>query len=268
MEKLTIYKEEKSNLSEVDFVKDTYNQVAIRKIDSYEFTKQFGMLITTICAKMGIKHEISQIYKSDIKEMILSRFKNLSLNEIDFAFKLERYGNYVDEKGQISRTEHFHDFNTVYISTILTKYIDWKRKTKLDHNITRIEPKPEITQKEKDFWISKGVLECFDYFLEHRLIMDGKIYVYDILYDMGLLPTDPEYKKKVYAEAVEVIEFEYSNKKAVSLDDKKNIREVLEEITKPKSGKAITKAKELVLLRYFREVSANEDSIDEFKNRF
>lgn len=262
---LIVYDENKSNLSQVAFVKDTLSHTKIREIDSYEFTKQIGILLPKIKVQMGIKHEISDIYKSDLKEMILSRFKNLSLNEIDFAFKLERYGEYRDEKGLESRTEHFHEFNTVYCSTVLGKYVDWKRKTKLKHNIEKKESQQSVSEKEKQYWINRGVNECLNFFEEHGTLMPGKLYIYEVLYDMDFLPKDSDYKKKIYKDAKEVIEFEIQSKKAKSISDKKKMKDILNDIQTPKSGTVINKSKELILLEFFRKIYRNPIELENLR---
>lgn len=265
---LIVYNENKTNLSSVAFLKDTFSQEKIRNIDGYEFTKQIGILLSKIKVQMGIKHEISDIYKTDIKEMILSRFKNLSLNEVEFAFKLERYGEYKDKNGLESRTEHFHDFNTVYCSTVLGKYVDWKRKTKSTHNIHQKEGSMTMNEKEKQYWINKGVTSCLEYFEEHRFIEQGKVFVYEILYDDGYLPTDPEFKRKMYADAQEVMRLEYSDKKAKSRQEKIEIKNIISEIESKKNGKVITRAKELVLNKFFRDLTNDPKRLSEFKTKY
>jgi hypothetical protein len=265
---LILYDENKTNLSEVPFVRDTLAQEKIRNINSYDLIKQIGMLLSKIKVQMGIKHEISDVYKTDIREMIQNRFKNLSLNEIDYAFKLERYGEYKDEKGLESRTEHFHDFNTVYCSTVLGKYVEWKRNLKLKHNISKIEKPVSATEKEKQFWINKGVNECLDYFEEHRSIMDGKLYIYEVFYDMDLLPKDPDYKKKMYADAKEVVEFEIQSTKPTNLAHRKSMDQTLKEIQRPKSGILINKAKELVLLDFLRKLFRDVNEVKKLKEKF
>lgn len=259
---LVIYQEAKNNLSEIAFLKDLSTQKKIRDIDSYEFTKQLSLLFSKINIQLGIKNPISEIHKADIKELILMRFKSLSLNEIEYGFKLERYG--VLEP----KTEHFHDFNAVYISEVLNKYLNWKRKTKSEHNIVAKLPKERTTEKEKQYWINKGVSECVEHYEKTFTIMDGKLYVYEILYDLGMLPNDNEYKKKKYNEAKEVIEFEISSTKNKSLSHKKEMDEILKEIQLPKSGKLINKAKELILLEFFRVLTKDEVKLEEFKQRF
>lgn len=259
---IIVYKEEISNLSEVAFVRDTMKQTKIREIDSYEFKKQLAIVLTKINAQMGIKHEISPIYKTDISEMILSRFKNLSLNELEYAFKLERFGEFDD------RTDHYHDFNTVYCSTILAKYVEWKRNVKIKHKISNEIEEKEASEEEKKYWTDKAVRSCLEHFIENRDVGECRAHVYDILYDMDYLSKDVEFKKKMYQQAVEVLEFEYSNKKPSNLKEKKTFKTVLEQIKLPKNEKVVIKAKELVLNKFFRELTANKNDFENFSNKF
>jgi len=262
MNNIAIYDNNKTDLAEVAFVRDVQNQTRISKMDSYEFKKQVAHVISDASLHIGLTVPILDIYKTDIKEMILRRFKALSLNEIAYAFKLERYGTFG------AKTEHYQEFNAQYVMTVIEKYINWKRETKIKHNISAQQKPMTISEQEKKLWVNKGVTECLDYFEEHRSIMGGKIYVYDVFFDEGMLPTDVAFKNKMYAEAKEVVEFEQSNKKATSRDEKIKIKNILKEIQLPKSGKVISKAKEMILAQFLRDTSANEKSWEELKEQF
>lgn len=112
------------NASPVAFLKKKQSRIVdIEKGD--EFFMTLGIMFTKIANLGGIKGEISEINKQDISKMILRRNKALSLEEIYFAFELERYGVYEE------KTSHFQLFNADYVSTILNKYKKWKTTTKV-----------------------------------------------------------------------------------------------------------------------------------------
>jgi hypothetical protein len=96
------------------------------------------LLMTRICVLSGIKEEIDNLNAQDISKMILSRYKTLSVFEINKAFELERYSAY-DRK-----TDHFQLFNAEYVGEILKKYQNWKKRQYREQNI----PMPDQLVKE------------------------------------------------------------------------------------------------------------------------
>lgn len=111
-----------------------------------------GNTITSISILAGIKSAIDDLNKADIVDMLFNTFSDLSLEEIYFAFKNERYGNYEQ------KTKHFDLMNADYISEILKKYRIWKRTKKIEHNISKESQLklPEISEvkKKKDHYDS------------------------------------------------------------------------------------------------------------------
>jgi hypothetical protein len=263
MSNLAIYNENSQSLGTVAFIKNTSSQTLIRNItDSYEITKNISMFITVTTNRLGIKEALHNLDKADITEMLLTKYKSISFDEIYYAFKMERYGDLGD------RIHHFQLFNTEYISQVLDKYIVWKRKMKIEHNISEQKKEVVVSEEEKQYWINKGVTECLEYFEENSSVMDGKLYVYDIFYDMGYLPTDLAYKNKIKKDAIDVIEFEQKSKRPSSVDEKKEIAFILADILKPKSGILIGKCKELVLLEFLRKLYWDSEKVMELKEKF
>ena len=107
------------------------------------FNDLLGAMFTKISVLAGIKGEIDQFTKQDISKMILSTFKELSLEELHKAFELERYGVYDD------KTDHFQLFDANYISQILKKYKKWKAKERLELNISQPVLEIKISEVEK-----------------------------------------------------------------------------------------------------------------------
>lgn len=265
MSDIVIFNEDSQSLGEVSFIKNTASQLKIRNADSYALTKEISHFITHATNRLGIKEATSKLDKSDILELVLTKYKNLSFDEIYYAFKMERHG-YLGE-----RIQHFQLFNAEYVSSVLDKYVPWKRQKMFDHKISiqKAQEEKEISKEEKQYWINLAVMECFFYYEETMAIMDGKTHnVYEILYDLDYLPKDVAYKQKMYKSAVEVLQMEYSTKKASSRDEKKQIKQVLADIHKPKYNKAILKAKELVLMEFFRNTIKNPEKLKQFKETF
>lgn len=138
-------------------------------------------MLTKITVLAGIKNKIDDLNKQDISKMILRRFKTLSLTEIYFAFEKERYSEY-DKK-----TDHFQLFNADYVSQVLNKYKNWKRETKITHNISApklMESNP-ISEKESDSIVEKGVQRMYDDFKKNGSVPVGCGYIYDFLLSKG-----------------------------------------------------------------------------------
>lgn len=112
--------------------------------------------------------------------MILKFYGNLSLEEIVYAFELERY-NQLDPK-----TEHFQLFNAEYVSTVLKKYKNWLAQVRFDNNLPISKPKEQInstSQKEKDAIMRNGCIRCYNEFKELGFIKEGNTHIYDHLID-------------------------------------------------------------------------------------
>lgn len=261
---LAIYNEKKMALGPVDFLNDVLHHVHVADMNSHERTKQFGIAFTAIAESMRITNPIDAFDKSDIKDLILTRFKRLSINEIYYAFKLERYVSYGEP------TKHYNRFNAQYVATVLEKYVLWKIDTRQKHNlsIAKEEEEKSVSEEEKQYWINRGVTSCLEHFIEHRSILDGKAYIYDILYELDYLPKDVEYKKRVHADAVEALKFEYENKKAKSTLDKKDIKLTLNEITNHGNEKVKIRCYNIALREFFQKLTSDEEKLEAFKKRF
>ncbi len=263
---LAVYKPEKISLGPVDFLNDVLEHTKLAAMDSYERTKQLAICFTAVAEAMKITNPITDFDKKEISELVLKRFKRLSINEVYYAFKLERFV----EMGE--PVKHYNRFDTQYVAQVLDKYVQWKISVRQKHNldIAKKEQGQSLTEKEKRYWINKGVTECLEYFIDKRAIMDGKSYVYHILYDMGFLPTDVEYKKRVHKDAVEAIEFEYSQKEARSLYEKNHIKEVLSKIHTKGYEKVTVQCHIIALREFFQKLTKEENKkeLEKFKKTF
>lgn len=263
MTNIQIYNKDTLNLSEVAFVRQTTNFIKIRNIkDAYKLSMSLAFVVAEASLHIGVKSKIEDITKKDIKDLILMRFKNLSINEIAYAFKLERYGVYSE------KTDHFQLFNAEYVGKILDKYIIWKREIKKIHNISNQKKEEELTEEQKQNIINQGVLKCYEYFLENESIESSRLYVYDVLYDLGWLPMDKETKLKVNQSAKEVLKFELYNTKPKTREEKHKIKSILDNLDVKKSPNVVAKAKEITLCKYFRNIRNNKQELNKFKKQF
>lgn len=235
--------------NEITFAKNTITFDKIRNIPRNEVSEGLAMIFVKVSNISGIKEAISDINKQDIKEMILSRFAGLSLEEIDYAFKLERYGAYGD------KTQHFQLFNSEYVSTVLNKYKKWLNEKRVNNNlpISEKEKPMELTEEEKELIVYTGVIGCFKTFEETKRIEAGKGWVYDFFFEKKRLPkhTD-EFKASVMEKAKTELENEIKSG-GINLQ----VKEALKNIQP--SGIAI-KCKEIILREYFERLI--EEKID------
>jgi len=264
MSNIVIYDEKRQKLTGISFVRDVKKQVKIRDVNNeYETIKRSSLIFAEASNLLGIKEPISDINKRDLLEMILSRFKSLSWDEVAYALKMERYGEFG------ARTQSYGLFNSVYVSDVLEKYISWKRKMMVEHEIPfSIEVnEPEVSDEEKQYWINLGVTNCLNFFMDKHFVENGRIHVYDVLYD-EYLPKDREYKEKIKKSAMECIEVEQSLKKPHTRGESKQIKELLERAKNPNDGIVILKCKQLVLEEFFRNLVNDEKSLIEFREKF
>lgn len=163
----------------------------VRDLEEMEVRECLGMICAKAANMLGIKEKINEINKADIREMVLTKFKGLSLEEIDYAFKLERYGEFE------TRTEHFQLFGAEYVSEVLNKYRKWLKST-ISENRILIEKKPEseITESEKRQLTFDLIVMAFEHFENYREIKPGTLAAYDALHKLGELPEHTEEFKK------------------------------------------------------------------------
>ena len=172
--------EQKANKGVLSFLKD--ERV---RIGAYEQNNQFkatlGVLFTKIGLLSGLKGEISKIDKDDIYKIVLSRFKELSFDEIYKAFELDRSCQYEQE------IEHFGLFNAKYVSKILNEYRKWKSKVRHEHKI-HLQEKPvdeEISEEMNMKALEDGVTRLMLYFSENLKVPVGNTHLYKFLRNNG-----------------------------------------------------------------------------------
>ena len=144
-------------LTPLAIAKTGHQYPLLKNLDREAIAPIFGLLFTRIAALVGVKGEIDPLQKQEIWTAVFGRFSGLSFQEIYKAFQMDRS----KEFGEI--TNHFHFFDVSYVSTVLEKYIEWKRKTQVEHHISiSNEPKttiPMITEANIQQWLINHFLE-------------------------------------------------------------------------------------------------------------
>ena len=263
MSNLQIYNERSIQLSPISFVNDIQNQLKIRDLDtdSLDFKNKIAVFFTKTVNLLGIKEAILDVNKTDIFEMLIMKYKGISLEELSYAFKMERYGQL------LPKTQHYQLINAEYVSSVLDKYIDW-RVSKIKTNTSTVKIMPKISDQDKIFKENDIVLRFIENFDPIIEVKDEYFYVYDILDSRGFMNKDIEYKNKVKEDAIYLLNQEYSGKKASSMDELKSIKSKLKLLKAGQGGEIKAKCKILALEEFFRNLNRDEKKLAEFKLKF
>ena len=210
-------------------------------------------LVSETFLKCGVKvNQDDLVNHTKLFMAELSMFPYITIKEIRKSFSdgyKERYGKY-------------YGLNTKTFVQWLDYYIQNVRND--DLNTLRL-PKKQVSvidDKEKQKYINITVIKCLDHYIETNQVLGGYIVgLYDILKDdKHISPTDEEVKE-FYKDAKTFIEMEIAQSKPQSYQDKQDIKQVLKDIEKKSSGKVILKAKEMLIMRYFRNLVKDEKSV-------
>lgn len=234
-------------MTELAFVKDVPNQVKVREADSYELTKQLAIVLTHAAIATGLKGGIEDIHKREIKELILMRFKNLSLDEIAYAFKLERFGVLGD------KTEHFQLFNASYVSEVLEKYRNWKREIRKAHNVEAAKQLPEITPEERAEIRRQFLKNIYEELVGTGYSRDAW-HLYMELDQAGKLAIGDSKKKEVYEQQLEKYKKELKEQSLTRPDMKSILKRIEQGQQEGKSSKvAILRSKSFLASEYLSD---------------
>lgn len=238
--------------NELSFAKEVINFQKIKEMESQDVSVGLSMIFTKASNLLGIKDPISDINKQDIKEMILSHFNNISLEEIDYAFKLERYGVLGD------KTAHFQLLNSEYVSNVLNKYKKWLKETRLANNLSI--SKKEINHLEIMEETNKIHLYKFfkGYFLTGFINDCYVVFAYDWLEKNGFIKLTKEQKLKLMQDSEVMI--------IIEKKEKGNLKDKLEGF-KPDSipnDEKVFNAKKIALEGFLK--SLDEDQVKEIEN--
>ncbi|QHC84952.1 hypothetical protein AS589_09305 [Empedobacter brevis] len=109
---------------EFPIIKDCRKNDVLDAIDSY---------VSADATLRGVKDENmpKDELLNDISDMIYMRFWMISVQEIQIALKMNRYGMFEQ------KSEHYQFVNSELIAEILGKYCKWKQKKAIEHNLSR-----------------------------------------------------------------------------------------------------------------------------------
>lgn len=240
-----------------------FKKLRDRKTDIY--IQEFLIsIIIKASALSGIKNPITLFDQQDIMRMLFNLFGDLSAEEINKAFELERYGAYqkmcqVTKTTVRNKTEHYQLFNADYVGDILRKYREWKMIIKTQHNITAVKPLelPSMSESQEKEILIKSTIDLFEEFKSTRLLPEFNSHIFDFLFKIGVFKKIDDIKwfnwyqsKNDQAGAEIKKELEGS---ASELKKERNLfKEELIKIAEKQSAKVNIRAKHLCLIDFFK----------------
>lgn len=202
-----------------------------------------GFIFQNITLLLGIKEPIAEINKKDISKMIKAHYSNLSLEEIVYAFELERYGKLEP------KTEHFQMVNAEYVAKVINKYKDWLQRVRRENNIAISKPQedlPTISDKEKNNILIQGCIRCYNEFKETGLVKEGNAHIYDFMMDDLKIHQFTKDEKNASIKIARRQLFEESK----TLDRSKS-KSIINTLKSNQNSLVIAKSKRLLLTNYF-----------------
>ena len=202
----------------------------------------------------GVKEEIPQNNKDDIWELITTKYRNLTFEEIEYAFKMERFGDLPP------RSEHFQIFGAEYVSKILDKFKEWRRGKRVDSDapIALVEKTPLTTEQEKQALMCANMLNYWEEHNTKNPLSEGSHTVFDRLVEKELIgsPDNPLHKKyyqRRMSEAKKQLIEELRNSGTAGRVFKSKMKSYVSGI----SGSIESRAKSNIVKDYFTKLSEN-----------
>ncbi|WP_353166733.1 hypothetical protein [Empedobacter brevis] len=125
--------EDKGNWSPLELLKQTYEFPIIKDCRRNDVLNAIESFVCEDATLRGVKNENMPEGEllDDISSMIYMRFWMISVQEIQIALKMNRYGMFEQ------KSEHYQLVNSELIAEILKKYCKWKQKKAIEHNLSR-----------------------------------------------------------------------------------------------------------------------------------
>jgi len=186
---------------------------------------------------------------------VKKHFWSLGINEIKIAFEM-----YAD--GQLTTKPISNHIDRILVGQIFNEYRQQKPVVKKEI------PPIAMSEEERKQIIIVGLLDCFETYIESKEVSDFRFNVFDVLLDIGLLPTInfSEKVKKAYEEKriQAQKELKYEIKIDISNEPKKHLREelniILEDVNNGLSSKIDCRVKSLVLKGYFKKMIDSQEN--------
>lgn len=267
-------------LTPVVFVKKIieFKKIRDRKTDVY--IQEFLIsIIIKASALSGIKNPITLFDQQDIIRMLFNSFGDLTAEEINKAFELERYGAYqkicqVTKTTVRNKTEHYQLFNADYAGDILRKYREWKMIIKTQHNITITKPLelPSMSKSQENEVLIKSTVDLFNEYKTTKALTEFNSHIFDFLFKIGVFKKIDDLKwfnwyQSKNEQATLEIKNELKNSTSELKKERNLFKEELIKIAEKNSAKVNIRAKHLCLEDFFKTHVKRETDMNDFLNQ-
>mgnify|MGYP003645485364 FL=1 len=237
-------------------------ETKIREMPNEERLMKCTQIVANLLLDLGVGSKSDPQQHLRVISFLADDCGKYSVKEVEYAFKLAI-------QGKIG-VDLFQQINVLVVGKVLKAYDDYKteklRNFRANKSLTI--DKEKTMSNEEILVINNSIAkEALDLFLDHGIVNTDKIYVYDVLKKMGYMSDDLDYMNSVKKDAVEILKNEYENKKATSVDEKREFKSILKEIKSEKGGKLINKCRELAITDFFRKITSDSELLNEFKNK-
>ena len=187
----------------------------------------------------------------NLKQEIAKNYKWLTVKELEIIFSEGIKDRYGKSYGLNIRT---------FLRWIETFNTEHRNKELIDRKeVKKPKKEKELTAEEKQLIVINGIFRAFDYYNKHTQIALGRIYVYEELYSLKLLPKHtPEYKKTIKLQAQKAIKEEIETN---VIGRTQRVKNIIKGIYDP--GELNTKCKELILKEYFQKVIDSDQDFEQ-----
>jgi hypothetical protein len=224
-----------------------------------------GSIFSQSANLSGLIGEISLVNKRDIMNMLLLRFKNISAEEIYYAFMMDRYGEFGDP------VKHYQIYGSEYVGQVLNRWKAFKKKYRADKELPLslksgkdMISKEEREKKDQLNKDPKALINCMTEYLMTGNIPIGSMYLYYFLYANKLLPQHhKKFRRRIRNKTIRRI----SHMDPISADINLNkyqrkFRESLRQILKD-DGKISRECKKTIMIEFFEYIKNSGKNINE-----
>lgn len=238
-------------------------ETKLREMPNEERLMKCTQVVANLLLDLGVSSKSDAQQHLRVIKFLVDDCGKYTIKEIELSFKLAI-------QGKLS-IDLFQQINVLVVGKVLNAFDNYKiEKLRNFRNKESMANEKEKSMTDEQIKCINNLLvnEQLDMFIDKGLINTNKIYVYDVLDKMGYMPTDLKYKNDVKNDAISLLDNEYKNKKATSLEEKRSFKNIVKEINSGKGGKVVNKCKELALYDFFRKITNNDQSLNEFKSKF
>lgn len=199
-----------------------------------------------LTALLSLTDEISSKRLEIALPAIKDRCIGMGFSEIKKMFEM-----YADNNLDVKPIPNY--FDRILFGKIVNSYVQQKPKVK------KVIMEKELSKEEKDKIMIGACERLFIQFKNNGEITDVSDHVYDLLFDLGKLPTDKLYKELMFGKAKLRAKSEATTLAGQSLEFHRQLKKTLENIDSGKSKSIIiTIAKRMILEEYFSKIEKLE----------